>query len=267
MRRLKLPQEDKNIVQRSFTSLLKAAQRTFRLPRTANTESLFPQSAGFWVSILTVFAIVIFLIVFADDDLLVYKRQADEGYPNWATPFIYITEFGRSGWVLVSAAIIGLVLSVTRWTSIPRAKMWRRIQIYADMNFIFFTVAISGVCVWFLKNMIGRARPKFLEELGANYFNPAAFQSEFASFPSGHATTFGSFFMVLALIYPRLWPVWLSCGIIGALSRVVVGAHYLSDAIMGATLGAGFALLAARWLAQRNTMFVFNGSWKPDRKR
>ena len=73
--------------------------------------------------------------------------------------------------------------------------------------------------------------------------------------------------MALALLMPRLWPVWLTCALLGGLSRLVLGAHYLSDTIAGLTFGAGFVILAARWLAQRGSMFVFGHGWIPKRKR
>jgi undecaprenyl-diphosphatase len=62
------------------------------------------------------------------------------------------------------------------------------------------------------------------------------------SFPSGHAARGGA----LALAGIVLGPVWLSpvlavWGLSVAFSRVVLGVHYLSDAVLGFLLGASVA--------------------------
>ncbi|MEL6752012.1 MAG: phosphatase PAP2 family protein [Pseudomonadota bacterium] len=120
---------------------------------------------------------------------------------------------------------------------------------------MFFVVAVSGVAISFVKNTIGRARPRHLDTLGPYHFEIAAFESGFASFPSGHSTTFGAFAAAMALLFPRTAIVMLPLGLLGGFSRVVVGAHWLSDVMAGLACGALFALLVARYLANRGIMF------------
>jgi undecaprenyl-diphosphatase len=62
------------------------------------------------------------------------------------------------------------------------------------------------------------------------------------SFPSGHAARGGA----LALAGVALGPAWLALvfapwGLLVAFSRVVLGVHYLSDAVLGFLLGASLA--------------------------
>ena len=118
-----------------------------------------------------------------------------------------------------------------------------------------------------IKNTIGRARPKLLDEFGAHHHVFGAFESVYASFPSGHSTTTGALCMALILLIPRWGPVWLILALLGGASRVVVDAHYPSDVLAGLAFGAVFVLLAARWLAQRGTMFTFDEGWIPHRTR
>lgn len=86
-----------------------------------------------------------------------------------------------------------------------------------------------------LKHLIGRARPKFMHW---NNEHTAPFSgSGWDSFPSGHATASFAVAAVVARHAPRAAPVlYLTAGFIAA-SRVVRGAHFLSDVAAGIVLG------------------------------
>jgi undecaprenyl-diphosphatase len=53
----------------------------------------------------------------------------------------------------------------------------------------------------------------------------------------------------LAAFYPVLLPALLACAVSVALSRILLGMHFLSDVLAGAGLGAWLGCAAARWLA------------------
>ncbi|GAA2154999.1 bifunctional phosphatase PAP2/diacylglycerol kinase family protein [Kitasatospora kazusensis] len=71
------------------------------------------------------------------------------------------------------------------------------------------------------------------------------------SFPSGHSASAAAFATGLALESPTLGAI--AAPVAGAVmaSRVFVGAHYPSDVIAGATLGASMAALTLRWWPRR----------------
>lgn len=206
-------------------------------------------------------------MAYLDVDITHWKRASLEQGSLVANTFQVITRFGTSGWILVATALIGLYLSVSPWQQLPRPQLIQRISWYSDANFAFFTIALSGIAANIIKNMIGRARPKMLDTLGPFHFEHAAFESTYASFPSGHSTTSGAIGMVLILLFPRYWPVWLALAVLGGVSRVMVGAHYPSDVLAGLAFGAGFVIFSARWLALRGTMFTLGDGWIPKRKR
>ena len=186
--------------------------------------------------------------------------------------FSLITDIGTSGWILTICAVIGLALSIQKWSSdffgvSGMSAVRKRLLIYEDVNFLFFTIALSGIAANLIKNSIGRARPKFLESLGEYHFDVFAFDSGFASFPSGHSTTFGAMAMGFALLLPKYRLIFLVLGLIGGLSRVMVGAHYISDVIAGLTFGAAFTFACAIYLARRNLMFRPESSGWLRRKR
>lgn len=71
------------------------------------------------------------------------------------------------------------------------------------------------------------------------------------SFPSGHTLHAVSFTIIACSFFPALtWALW-PFTIMVALSRLVLGLHYLSDVLVGASLGAGMAMLTlacAGWM-------------------
>lgn len=259
--------EDTNMFKRSLRTMALAWRRVTRPRRGSAGQGLLPHQAEFWAIVFGLGLCVALLIAWFDADVIAWKRQQFPTGSPVVGVFATITHLGTSGWILVITGLIGVGLSVTRWSMVPRPQRLRRVALYSDVNFIFFTVAISGILANLVKNTIGRARPKLLNEFGAHHFDFAAFDSVYASFPSGHSTTTGSLFMALVLLMPRWSAIWFVLAMLGGVSRVVVDAHYPSDVVAGLAFGAAFVLFLARWLAQRGTMFSFDTSWIPRRNR
>lgn len=102
--------------------------------------------------------------------------------------------------------------------------------------------AVAGLGAELFKRLIGRERPGFGEQLYS--FKP--FLSGFVDdsnlgLPSSHAAVaFGGAF-ILVYLFPRIWPIAI-CGAIGCgLSRLLAGAHYLTDVYAAAGLGYAVA--------------------------
>lgn len=256
-------------VSRSWTASKAALSRIFRKRRhgTGTGHPLLPRHPAFYAVIaLTCISIAGCMLWF---DLPAAQR-AKHFYteiPQTLYFFKQLTKLGSSGWILVLSGSAALYLSATRWWSYHRRDRLKLLNLHADATFTFFLIGISGILVWLLKNLIGRARPKMLDITDHLHFDPAAFQAEFASFPSGHATTTGALAIILVLLLPKLRLVWIGVGIAAGFSRVVVGAHYPSDVICGLALGAFFSWLVARFLAQRGIMFRQRGGYFPERVR
>ncbi len=89
-----------------------------------------------------------------------------------------------------------------------------------------------------LKELIGRPRPSGAE-LTANYSAPVELQVSH-SMPSSHAANWFSATAVLFLYYRRSWRFMLPMALAVGYSRLYVGAHYLTDVLAGALLGAGY---------------------------
>ena len=93
-----------------------------------------------------------------------------------------------------------------------------------------------------LKRAFGRKRPCALEpHCWATLLPPDQF-----SFPSGHTITAVAVTVSLGAYYPLMLPGLFFCAVSVALSRILLGMHFLSDVIAGAVLGGllGYASAA-----------------------
>jgi len=108
---------------------------------------------------------------------------------------------------------------------------------YLCMGFI-----MSGLAVQTLKHLIGRARPRYMDE--ALFIGPT-FKGGYDSFPSGHATEVFCFAYILSQYFPRQRVLFYSYAIIVALERIEDCSHFPSDVLAGGLLGmvAGKLLL------------------------
>jgi len=112
--------------------------------------------------------------------------------------------------------------------------------------FVFTAVAASGLITDLIKWLAGRWRPKayFTDQLyGFDFFGVGYEQT---SFPSGHATTIWALCLALAVIFPRCRFVWYALASIVCMSRLVVGAHYLSDIFAGVYVAAVTVIFLSR---------------------
>lgn len=104
------------------------------------------------------------------------------------------------------------------------------------------TSAVSAGLIQALKALFGRARPEdILLDLTSG------------AFPSGHAANAATVAVLLGLLVRRWWIVLVGAAyvVLMALSRTYLGAHWLTDTVGGALLGASVALAAWAIFAPR----------------
>jgi undecaprenyl-diphosphatase len=99
--------------------------------------------------------------------------------------------------------------------------------------------AVSILLFLWLKRFAARPRPCQIEpHCWATLLPPDQF-----SFPSGHTMTAFAVTIPMALFYADLTAGLLFCAFSIALSRILLGMHFLSDVIAGACIGAGIGYL------------------------
>jgi len=150
--------------------------------------------------------------------------------------FQYVTVLGEATWSLIAAALLGLAARF----------LWRRDDWMRRSLFIFAAVASSGIVTDLIKWLAGRWRPKayFTDQFYG--FDLFGWGYEQTSFPSGHATTIWACGAALAILFPRWRLLWYVLAILVSMSRVIVGAHYLSDVLAGAYVAVMTVLVLAR---------------------
>jgi membrane-associated phospholipid phosphatase len=84
---------------------------------------------------------------------------------------------------------------------------------------------------------------------------PFSWRAEYASMPSGHATTAVAVAVALGALWPRARPLLWVYALAIAASRVIIAAHYPSDVIAGACLGGFAAFLTRNYFAARHLGF------------
>jgi undecaprenyl-diphosphatase len=99
----------------------------------------------------------------------------------------------------------------------------------------------AGIALFLrVKKMTGRRRPcEFEPHCWAKLLPPDRF-----SFPSGHTITAFAVAISLSLYYPGMAAGLLFCAVSVALSRILLGMHFLSDVLAGAAIGTGLAYAA-----------------------
>ena len=94
---------------------------------------------------------------------------------------------------------------------------------------------MSGIAVFvWLKRKIRRRRPCAIHpHAWARLLPPDKF-----SFPSGHTITAFAVSLPIGLYYPPLMVLLLFCATSVAVSRILLGMHFLSDVVAGSALGS-----------------------------
>jgi len=173
--------------------------------------------------------------------------------PSWIVDgFNEITDYGRSSWTLWPAGLLILLTAAMATRAATRISQLVLASIAVRLGFVFCAVGIPGLVVTVTKRWIGRVRPS---EAGVFAYHPFSWDSEYASLPSGHTAAAFSALVALGALFPRARPVLWIYAIVIALSRVIIAAHFPSDVIIGAAVGAGGALLVREWFAARRLGF------------
>jgi len=175
------------------------------------------------------------------------------GLPPWLVDWAYeVTDFGRSGWILVPLGTLIILIALLASPALDYMSRALLAMVVARLGYMFIAVGLPGLVSTVVKRWIGRVRPS---DAGPFAYEPFSWRPDYASFPSGHATTAFAALVAFGAVFPRARPVLWVYALLIAASRVVVSAHYPSDVIAGAAFGAFGALWVRDWFAVRRLGF------------
>ncbi|MCD2179798.1 phosphatase PAP2 family protein [Rhizobium sp. C1] len=198
-----------------------------------------------WAAITVL--LVVLAMVFRDSALTLAARHE----PHWLRVLAEnTTDIGKSWWSLTLTGIVFIAaILIIRYGDLAAAARVRLRYVATASAYVFLSVALSGIITNIVKRIIGRARPPLFDAEGAFHFK--AFSGHlYESFPSGHSTTDGAMAMALAVLFPSIRIPILILGGFLALTRIMVGAHYLSDVIAGYSFGLWYAYMSALFFAK-----------------
>ena len=175
------------------------------------------------------------------------------GLPPWLVDCAYeITDFGRSGWILVPVGALIVMIALIASSALDYMSRALLAMVVVRLGYLFVAVGLPGLVSTVIKRWIGRVRPS---GAGPFAYEPFSWRPEYASFPSGHATTAFAALVAFGIIFPRIRPIFWVYALLIAATRVMVSAHYPSDVIAGAAFGAFSAVLVRDWFAARGLGF------------
>ena len=188
--------------------------------------------AFYWLIGIAIAALTIALGFYFDDTVRDFM-------PEHQTPALrsfmrYVTLFGD--WPLHVA--LGLLLLAIAW--IRDSKKWARIFLA-----MLIAMSLAGLAGDVVKRTIPRPRPSVHTDMR---WGGPRFSSKYHSFPSGHVDASTAFFCTLFLANRRIGLACFPIPILIGLSRMYLGAHYLSDVVCAAVLGILCALIVAYFL-------------------
>lgn len=156
----------------------------------------------------------------SDADYRLMRRVQRWNAPLWVRWWMIASTRGGDGWFWAFCGIA--VLASHDGDKLPA---FLAAAIAAAVGILLFTI---------LKKWVGRSRPCTLgPHCWATLLPPDQF-----SFPSGHSITAFAVAVPLSMFYPVTCPVLLALAASIALSRIILGLHFLSDVIAGSVIGA-----------------------------
>jgi membrane-associated phospholipid phosphatase len=154
-----------------------------------------------------------------------------------------ITHAAKAGHWLAAAILALMAAAVAKHFGMGGEEVAQMVNY--SLAFIV-SLTVGSAVLHTIKLVLGRRRPRDDMEMGLYGFMPFAFNTNFNSFPSGHALTIFCVAVIFTCVWPWAWPCWFAIAAFLAGVRALLTAHFLSDVL----IGGGIGLITAREVLQ-----------------
>lgn len=174
--------------------------------------------------------------------------------PLWfVDTFNEITDFGKSGWLLIPIGGLIVLGALIATPAAGRIANLMLTSLIVRLGYVFIAIALPSLFVTIAKRLIGRLRPSVH---GPFVYVPWSWDAAHASMPSGHATTAVAAAIAVGALWPRARVVMWIYAVLILASRVIIQAHFVSDVLAAAFVGGFGAILLRNWFAARRLAFI-----------
>ena len=207
---------------------------------------------GAFVVFAVVLAVIIASMFLFDTKAIELARRE----PLWLHDFAdEITNYGRSSTFLYPFGMVLLALAAVLSPWLTKMSQGVLAALAVRFGFLFVAIGLPSLFATVIKRLIGRARPYVGGHDDPFSYVPFIWKPEYASMPSGHATTAAAAAVAIGAVWPRVRAVmWIYALVIMA-SRILIFVHHPSDVLGGAVVGVIGALIVRRWFAARRLGF------------
>ena len=219
-----------------------------RSPR-ARLPRIGPGAFGVFAVVLAV--IIASMFLFDTKAIELARRE-----PLWLHDFAdEITNYGRSSTFLYPFGMVLLALAAVLSPWLTKMSQGVLAALAVRFGFLFVAIGLPSLFATVIKRLIGRARPYVGGHDDPFSYVPFIWKPEYASMPSGHATTAAAAAVAIGAVWPRVRAVMWICALVIMASRILIFVHHPSDVLGGAVIGVIGALIVRRWFAARRLGF------------
>ena len=209
-------------------------------------------SPGAFAVFAVVLAVIIASMFLFDTKAIEWARRE----PLWLHDFAdEITNYGRSSTFLYPFGFVLLALAAVLSPWLTKMSQGVVAALAVRFGFLFVAIGLPSLFATIIKRLIGRARPYVGGHDDPFAYMPFIWKPEYASMPSGHATTAAAAAIAIGAVWPRMRPVMWVYALIIMASRILIFVHHPSDVLGGAVVGVVGALMVRRWFAARRLGF------------
>jgi membrane-associated phospholipid phosphatase len=173
--------------------------------------------------------------------------------PEWL--YQAVDPHARNYVILVTLTLVGAAIALRR----PRYAVGAVLG-------VVLAAYLAGAAIEVVKLFVERARPE--EVLGAEaLLSHGRSWAHIASFPSGHLIVTAAIASAASAAVPALRRPLIAYVVVIGLTRVLFGAHFPLDVLVGAALGYELGLFSARLMASARLLPAAAGEIAPSRVR